>query len=65
MHPIIIFEGAELLDLIAELRATLDRGPYRLRVAIDEGGFKIKANEGVWSPPYGQVEATRPQPPIN
>jgi len=30
--------------------ATTDPGTYKLRIAFDEGQFKIKLNEGVWTP---------------
>lgn len=52
---IVIFEGedlSQLLDFFAGLNPT--KGTYRLRFAV-EGGLKVKANEGIWSPPIGRM----------
>jgi hypothetical protein len=54
MGPIVLIEGIDLAQLLEALN---DHGHlYRLRVAIDTGGVKIKLNEGTWTLPYGVVE---------
>lgn len=57
---IIKITGTELSELLRTLRAELreDRGAiHTLRVATDNGEFKLKVNEGMWTPGYGTVQS--------
>jgi hypothetical protein len=60
MDEIVIIEGLDLAVCLGQLQWIVDlyeRDRLRtLRVCIDEGTFKIKANEHTWSPPFGTVE---------
>ena len=54
MDQIIILEGTELREFLEMLN---DSGhTYRLRLAIDGGGIKVKRNEGTWTLPFGAVD---------
>lgn len=55
MDKIVIIEGAELETLKAWLLEMSQLNVIRVRVTIDEGAFKIKAGNGTWSPPFGQL----------
>lgn len=55
VKPVVLVEGNALEDLIDELSRIARREPYAIRFAID-GGIKIKVDNGVWSPPLGQIE---------
>jgi len=46
---IITIEGEALAALIEDIEYAKAGGLYRLRIAVD-GGLKVKANEGMWSP---------------
>jgi hypothetical protein len=52
VNDIVIFEGLALTDLLERLQDLDAADVYRLRVCVD-GGFKIKVNEGTWTPPLG------------
>ena len=60
MDEIILIEGLDLAVTLGQLRWIVDLADRedlrRLRVCIDEGTFKIKANEHTWSQPLGTVE---------
>ena len=45
----------EARDVLDEVAAAVERG-MSVRVADDEGTFKIKVGHGSWSPPLGVVE---------
>jgi hypothetical protein len=54
---IVIFEGDEgvaQLDRLARLLRSNDT--YRVRFTVDQGAFKFKINEDMWSPPMGKLE---------
>jgi predicted NUDIX family NTP pyrophosphohydrolase len=53
MDSIVILEGIALKEFIDALT---DSETYRVRLAIDGGGVKMKRNEGTWTLPYGEVE---------
>lgn len=60
MGPIVRLEGPGLSMLIQSIANVENRisgggGIYRLRFAIDEGGIKVKINEGIWTPPLGSI----------
>lgn len=52
---ILTFQGAEMDDVLDYLKAIVLRNDagnlHTLRIAIDGGTLKIKANEFMWSPP--------------
>ena len=54
------FEGRDLADEVGRLGYLLAKwdmdGLWRLRYAVDVDGHKLKLNEAVWSPGYGQVQ---------
>jgi hypothetical protein len=61
MEPIVRLEGPGLSMLVQSIANVENRingggGIYRMRFAIDDGGIKVKINEGVWSPPLGEIE---------
>jgi hypothetical protein len=60
MEKIILIEGLDLAVTLGQLRWIVHLADQenlrRLRVTIDEGTFKIKANEHTWSMPLGTVE---------
>ena len=52
---VILLDPDEARDVLDELRHAVERG-MSVRVADDEGTFKIKLGHGSWSPPLGVVE---------
>ena len=61
MEPIVRLEGPGLTMLVQSIANVESRIPngggiYRMRFTIDDGGVKVKINEGVWSPPLGEIE---------
>jgi len=54
MEGIVILEGADLHHLLALLGVPYVTDIYRLRVCVDEGGAKVKVNEGMWTPALGK-----------
>lgn len=54
MNPTYILTGAELQSLI-DAPSDPNRPAHTLRVAFDDGGVKFKVNEGMWSPPFGEL----------
>lgn len=60
MGPIVRIEGPQLEMVLSTIKSSEERigrgGIYRMRFAIDDGGVKIKINEGVWSPPLGDIQ---------
>lgn len=56
MEPIIIVEGYELQQLIADLnyKPQLGSPAYKLSVHVDGKQVKFKVNERMWSPPIGK-----------
>ena len=50
-----MLEGDTLTWFMDRVRvlAEADAYPYRLRIAVDDGQFKVKFNEGTWTPPVG------------
>ena len=56
MGDVILINGAQL-QVMQEMFARMGEADvYSLRVCIDEGGVKFKANNWTWTPPYGEVE---------
>lgn len=56
MKDIVILEGDDLKRFLDHIKHAInDDRVYRLRFAVD-GGLKFKANEYVWSPPYGKMD---------
>lgn len=51
---IVKIEDASTIDEIR--RAINSPRTHTLRFSVDDGGVKIKVNQGVWSPPLGKVE---------
>lgn len=49
------FEGTDL----EALRAALADDAYRIRLADDGDGLKIKVNEDMWTLAYGALEVSR------
>ena len=39
-------------EAFRDLASCTDDSVYKLRIALDEGDFKIKPNESVWSPGF-------------
>lgn len=58
MDEIITFTGHELTDLLDRFRSLVENDQNgaitSVRVCVD-GGFKMKINNGVWTPPLGQA----------
>jgi hypothetical protein len=52
---VILLSHNEALDLLDAVRDATERG-LPIRVADDEGSFKVKISYGIWSPPLGVVE---------
>jgi predicted NUDIX family NTP pyrophosphohydrolase len=52
---IVILEGEALRDFLEVLTSRDD--VYRVRLAIDGGGVKVKRNEGTWTLPYGEMDS--------
>ena len=45
---------------IEEIRRAINSPrTHTLRFSVSDGGVKIKVNQGVWSPPLGEVEVDR------
>jgi hypothetical protein len=60
MDRIVLIEGIALKEFIDALTSRgVGDDAYRLRIAIDGGGAKIKVNEGTWTLPYGEMEVGR------
>ena len=57
----IIIEIPQGTEAYRELQeAARDDDAYLVRIALDEGTFKIKVNEGSWSPPLDGVNILSP-----
>jgi len=56
MDGIVILEGRDL-DLFLSMLGVpeQDRAAYRVRVCANEGGVKVKVNEGMWTPALGTL----------
>lgn len=52
---VILLDPNDTKDVLEDLRYAVERG-MSVRVADDEGTFKIKVGHGSWSPPLGTVE---------
>jgi hypothetical protein len=52
---VILLSPDEALDVLDAVRDATERG-LSVRVADDEGSFKVKIGYGAWSPPLGVVE---------
>ena len=55
---IILLEGGDMAEFLEDMSYLHDEGAgiHKLRVAIDtDGTVKWKANEGVWSRPFGRL----------
>lgn len=52
---VILLSPDEARDVLDEVAAAVERG-MSVRVADDDGTFKIKVGYGSWSPPLGVVE---------
>lgn len=72
MDRIVIFEGPKLKDFLERLRDIVQdsddpfRGVYRIRVALDSEGLRLKVDDQSWLPPLGcvhNVEFEPPEPP--
>lgn len=51
---IVEFTGPDEIGQIRELAKAISKyADYDVRVAIDEDGFKVSIDRGVWSPGYG------------
>lgn len=51
----ILLSPDEALDVLDAVRDAAERG-LSVRVADDEGSFKMKIGYGAWSPPMGVIE---------
>lgn len=57
MDEIVIFEGADLIQLQAWMRDVgTASAMYALRFCVEGGHLKVKANSGTWSPPLGRLD---------
>jgi hypothetical protein len=52
---VILLDPDEARGILDDLRHAVERG-MSVRVAEDEGAFKVKVGHGSWSPPLGVVE---------
>ncbi len=52
---VILLSPDEALDVLDAVRDATERG-LSVRVADDEGSFRVKIGYGAWSPPLGVVE---------
>jgi hypothetical protein len=52
---VILLDPDDILHVLEDVQWAQERGAS-VRVAVDEGYFKIKVGGGTWSPPLGVTE---------
>jgi len=56
MTTVVKVQGTDLEMLLNDLAEYRGRSPYRIRFWVDGGGIKVQRDDGVWSPPLGEIE---------